>query len=168
LLRYYCFNGLKKLVEMHKSKMTIAKQFHTNKITGVIVHAWRVHTANVVGLKQELADDFNRKRMLKLYFTNLTFAKKTAQIAAAKAIRHYKQQIKLKLFTAIKVYSSNEKMKAERNEVLIVEHNENRIKAKYLKVWREFPAEQRRLKEKQKRLDDLRSKVREMIPDYGD
>ena len=33
-------------------------------------------------------------------------------------------------------------------------------------MWKEFPNEQKRIKQRQKRLDELRSKVREMIPDY--
>lgn len=161
-------NGLKKLMEQHRFKLATAQQFYANKITGLVVSSWRVHTVKVTSLKREIADDFNRKRMLKIYFTNLKLVKKTAQIAAAKAARHYRQQLKVKLFTAMRVYTSNERMKAERDEVIVLEHNEQRIRAKCLKEWRQFPAEQKRLREKQKRIEDLRSKVRQMIPDYGD
>ena len=168
MLRYYCMNGLKKLMEQHRFKMATAQQLYAYKMTGLVVVSWRVHTARVTSLKREIADDFNRKRMLKIYFTNLTFVKKTAQIAAAKAARHYRQQLKVKVLTAMRVYTSNERMKAEHDETLVLEHNEQRIRAKYLKEWRQFPGEQKRLREKQKRIEDLRSKVRQMIPDYGD
>lgn len=161
-------NGLKKLMEQHRFKMTTAQQFYANKMTALVVASWRVHTVRVTSLKLEIADDFNRKRMLKIYFKNLTLVKKTAQIAAAKAARHYRQQLKVKLFAVMRVYTTNERMKAERDEVLVLEHNEQRIMSKYLKEWRQFPAEQKRLREKQKRIEDLRSKVRKMIPDYGD
>ena len=74
--------------------------------------------------------------------------------------------MKFKLFEAWKLYKVKEKEKAIVYEILIAEHNLSRIKIKYFQIWKSFPVEQRKLKLKQKRLDELRLKVREMIPDY--
>ena len=160
-------NGLKQLIIQRKIKNKQADLNYSKTILGKLVTAWRLHTKLVITLKQEIADDFDRKRLLTTYFTGLKNSKQAMQISCAKATRFYRHQIKAKLFEAIKVYTASEVAKKESDEVLIRDHNDRRIILGCFKMWRDFPGEMKRDRERQKRMDDLRRKVKEMIPDYG-
>jgi len=167
LVRYYGMNGFKKLVRQRQDKMRLAEFKYSGRVLGRILTCWRDHTRLVVDLKEDIAEDFNNRRILKNYFNALKNSKKAAQIACAKATRFYKYQIKKKLYDAIKAYTEAELARKDSVEIMIKEHNEKRVVSRYFKVWRDFPGEMKRDREKQKRLEDLRRKVKEMIPDYG-
>jgi len=160
-------NGFKKLVREREDKMRLAEVKYSGRILGRIFSAWREHTQRVVDLKQEIADDFNNRRLLTNYFNALKNSKQAAQIACAKANRFYKYQVKKKVYEAMKAYTEAELARKETDELMIREHNEKRVVSMCFGVWRRFPGEMKRDREKQKRLEDLRRKVKEMIPDYG-
>lgn len=167
LMRYYCLTGFKKLIELRDYKMNKATEHYNHKLFGKIIYQWKLSVFIDLNRRYEKADDFNNKRIVKNCFKfGLKQFKQCIQIETAKANRFYRYKIKAKLFEAWKLYKDNEKEKAISYEILIAEHNLNRIRVKYFKIWKDFPNENRRLKEKQKRLDELRSKVRQMIPDF--
>lgn len=159
-------NGLKQLMHQRVIKIHQAETKYAKTILSKVTNAWRFHTLQVVTLKQEIADDFNHNRLLRTYFKSLKNSKQAAQISAAKATRHYKYRLKAKLFEAIRNYTTNEIWRGQENEVALKDHNDKRIVSMCFRMWKMFPAEMKRERERQKRLEDLRSKVREMIPDY--
>jgi len=165
-MRYYGINGFKKLIELRRSNLDLANKHYSLVICRKIVEAWKFSISIDLVRRQRMADEFNRKLLMKNYLNKFKLHKQCAQIASAKATRFYKYQIKLKLFEEWKFYTVKEKRAACEHEILINQHNTERIKKKYFSIWREFPNEMKRLKIRQKRIDELRSKVREMIPDY--
>ncbi len=63
-------------------------------------------------------------------------------------------------------YVSSEKDRAVRNELVLAQHLDATLRCKYFTMWRQFPVEMAKFKMKQKRLEELRDKVRSIIPDY--
>jgi len=159
-------NGFKNLIKLKRSNLALANKHYSLVIFRKVVEAWRFSIRIDLVKRQQIADEFNRKLLLKIYLNKFKLHKQCAQIASAKATRFYKYQIKLKLFEAWKFYTVKEKRAAIEHENLVKQHNSERIKKKYFLIWKQFPDEMKRLKIRQKRIDELRSKVREMIPDY--
>ena len=159
-------NGFKKLIELKQTHLNLAIRHHSLIVFRKAIDKWRDAIQIDLVKRQKKADEFNRKLLLKTYLNKFKMHKQCAQIASAKATRFYKYQIKLKLFEAWKFYRVKEKRVAIEHEHLINEHNSERIRKKYFLIWKEFPSEMKRFKSRQKRIDELRSKVREMIPDY--
>ena len=166
LLRYYGMNGFKKIVELKRKNLDLAHKHYSLVIFRKVVDAWKFNIRIDLVKRQKIADTFNRRLLLKNYLNNFKLHKQCAQIAIAKAARFYKYQIKLKLFEAWKFYRVKEKRIAIEHERLIKEHNEQRIIKSYFLIWKQFPSEMKRFKLRQKRIDELRNKVKEMIPDY--
>jgi hypothetical protein len=166
LLRYYCMNGLKKLLNQSNILMEKASKHYETVLFVKIIKAWQMSTRESMSIKIQLADNFNQKRMLKTYFNGMKNFKQSLQIEAAKANRFYKYHVKTKLFDAWRIYTRQEKNKAVEYNQLVEEHNRSRLLSKYFQVWKTYPADMKRLKERQKRLDELREKVKQMIPDY--
>jgi hypothetical protein len=167
LLRYYGLNGFKKLVDMENKKWKLATRIYTMRMFKRIFVSWKISARMEASVKEKIADEFHGRLIVKnCYFNGIKLFKQSLQIEMAKASRFYRYNIKLKLFTQWKVYVKSEREKGAHNEALIEVHNRERIQRVYFGLWRAYPAEQRRLKARQKRLDDLRSKVKEMLPDF--
>ncbi|CAF0821250.1 unnamed protein product [Brachionus calyciflorus] len=167
LLRYYCLGGFKKLIEAQNLKNEKATKHHNKKIFGIIFTEWRTLIKASVIVKQRKADEFYNRILLKnTYFNGIKQFKQSLQICNAKAIRFYNYNIKIKLYGYWKVYVSLEKEKSRNYELMITEHNMLRIKTIYFTTWKNFPNEMKKERARQKRLDELRNKVKQLIPDY--
>jgi hypothetical protein len=159
-------NGFKKIIEFKYEKMEIAKKHYSLKIFKIVIELWRYSIkVDLVG-RQRIADEFNKRLLLKHGLSSFKLYKQHAQIEAAKANRFYKYHIKQKLFESWRTYKSIEKRKAKEHEVMIENHNKNRVLKTYFLIWKKYPSQIKRQKERQKRMDELRSKVKEFIPDF--
>ncbi len=159
-------NGFKKLIAMRNENLARAQQLYSLKMYKQVVDLWQLAIRDDLVKRQQLADRFNRKLLLKTYFNYIKQSKQCIQIEMAKAGRFYKYNIKLKLFLAWRAYTKHEKQKSIEYQGIVEEHNKNRIMKTYFKIWKEFPAEIKRSRARQKRIEELRSKVKAMLPDY--
>lgn len=160
-------NGLKKLRNERREKLAMAVQHHTNKITGRVMIAWRVVARSEMSVKEKLADEFHARLLLKhYYFNGIKMFKQSLQIEMAKAGRFYRYHLKVKLFHAWREWSRDEREKSVRDELSAERHDLMRVKVKYFKEWREYPTEMRRVRARQKRLEELRNRVKEIVPDF--
>lgn len=160
-------NGLKKTIDAKNQKIELANQHYSLVVCKKVLTELRLNIRADLSVREKQADQFYEKLLLKhSYFNGIKQFKQFLQIETAKAGRYYRFNIKMKLFKAWKVYKTNEVLKFESYEILIKEHNLFRLRAGYFKIWKEYPAEQKRLKDRQKRLDELRNKVKQLIPDY--
>lgn len=167
MLRYYGLNGFKKNIEQRDKKLALANNHYANKILKLIFVNWNILIKGSVIVKQKKADQFYQKFLLRnAFFNGLKQFKQSLLIGNAKATRFYNYNIKVKLFHNWQIYVANEREKAKNYEILIAEHNCFRIKTKYFKMIKEYPDEVKKFRARQKRLDQLRNKVKELIPDY--
>lgn len=167
LLRYYCMNGFKKLIEEKNQKNDKAIQHFNIGISKVIFFEWKTLIKAQVIVKQRKADEFYKKLLKKhAYFDGIKRFKQSMQIGSAKANRFYNFNLKLKLYKRWLVYVKEEKNKKHSYEILVLEHSLLRIKSKYFKIWKEYPNEAKKERAREKRLGELRNKVKQLIPDY--
>jgi hypothetical protein len=159
-------NGFKKLVGMRNENLAKAQRLYSLKMYKQVIDLWQLAIRDDLIKRQQLADRFNRNLLLKTFFNYMKQSKQYIQIEMAKAGRFYKYNIKLKLFLSWKAYTTREKQKKIEYERIVEEHNKKRIIQTYLSIWKEYPAEIKRSRARQKRIEELRSKVKEMLPDY--
>ena len=166
MVRYYGMNGLKQLVQASGEREAVARQHHARVVMAKCVTEWRAGVALETKWRRRKADAFNEKRLKRVYFAAMKRSKSLMQIAAAKAARFHRYRAKARFFDAWRVYTRVERVKYGEYEVLVREHNVTRLQACYFRLWRAYPAEARRERARQKRIDELKSKVRAIIPDY--
>lgn len=160
-------NGFKKLLRLRNESLRKAIEHHSCRVTGRIFASWHLTIRSDVSVKEKLADEFYAKYLVKhYYFDGLKLFKQALHIEAAKANRFYRYNLKLKLFACWRTYARSERERTIANASLVEQHNVNRIKVKYFARWRRLPDEMKKLRARQKRLDELRSKVREIVPDF--
>lgn len=166
-MRFYGLNGFRKLIEQKNKKLALANNHYAKKMMKLVFLNWNILIRGSIIVKQKKADQFYQRFLLKhAFFDGLKQFKQSLLIGNAKAIRFYNYNIKLKLFQNWQIYVAGEKEKSQNYEIMIAEHNSSRIKNKYFKLFREYPEEMKKFRARQKRLDQLRNKVKELIPDY--
>ena len=167
LLRHYCLGGLKLLMRKREEKNQIATGHYRLVICRKVTMAWHLSIRLDLDRRKLTADLHYQRLLLRVYYFNgLKRFKECLQIETAKAKRFHSYQIKVKLFNSWRLYAANEKAKSIRDEELVETFRQERIKRTYFNLLKAYPGEMKRLRMRQKRLDDLRSKVREIIPDY--
>jgi len=63
-------------------------------------------------------------------------------------------------------YTQGEVIRLWRLEDVANEHNTKRLLKNGFILWRQYPAERKKEREREKRLAEMRLKVRDLIPDY--
>jgi len=63
-------------------------------------------------------------------------------------------------------YTQTEIIRLWRLDDLAKEHNNKRIFKNVFIIWRQYPTERRKEREREKRLAEMRSKVKDLLPDY--
>ena len=165
-MRHYCLNGLKKLMQLRHAKEQKAQEHYKSVINRKIFDAWHFDIRVELNNKKSKADYFYRKFLLRNCFTNLKSHKNCLQIENAKARRFFNYHLKQKLFEAWRSYKYAEKEKMIGYDKLIEDFQRDQLRRKYFKMIKEYPSEMKKFRVRQKRLDELRSKVKLLIPDY--
>ena len=168
LMRHYCLNGFRKLMEIREQQAEIADEHYKLCLYNKCINAWRSIILEQVRIKTQMADIFYRKYLVRHYFIfGWKNFKLSIRFEEAKASRFYKYNLKMKIFNTIKSYTLKEKVKYKEYDSWIDNYCHEKIKIKYFKKWKEFPIEMKKLEEREKRLNEMRKKVQQIIPDFN-
>jgi hypothetical protein len=161
-------NSLKKLIQAKRSNEQKAMKHYYLVVSKKVFIDWKTTIEIDLNHKKALANNFYEELLKRHCFASMKQAKLLLQIEAAKANRFYRFRIKSKLFDAWTTYKTREKEKSKEYDLIVAQHNDKRIKIKYFNQLKMFPIEMKRDRERQKRIDNLRSKVKQIIPDFND
>jgi len=168
LMRYYCMTGLRKLLEIRDRNLEIAKRHHASVELGKTIGKWKMVVQQQVEFKNYAADRFYRRYLLNIYFKQgWQKLKMSIQLEEAKAQRHYRYHLKIKLFAHWKVYRKNEKIKFLEIESWLGGFYEDKLRKKMLNAWKILPSEMKKERQRQKRVDEMRKRVQNLLPDFG-
>ncbi len=168
LMRHYCLNGFRRLMEIREQQTEIAEQHYKLCLYNKSINAWRFIIMEQVRIKNQIADIFYRKYLVRHYFIfGWKNFKMSVRFEEAKASRFYKYNLKMKIFNTIKTYTAKEKLKYKEYDTWIDNYSDEKIKIKYFKKWKEFPIEMKKLEEREKRLNEMRKRVQQIIPDFN-
>lgn len=128
--------------------------------------AWKKYHEISIKLKNNIADEFNEKRIINNYFTLLKKSKKLNEISYAKASRFYHHKLKLSFFNKINDFTKSEAIIASQHQTLAEAHDAKRLILKYFRTWKNYPLIIKNMRIREKRLGELRLMAREIVPDY--
>ncbi len=167
LLKHYGINGLKKLIHMRNLKTNLAEQAYQTRLLRSTMSTWSNVTRSITDVKKYQADKFYRRYLVKHYFLNGMKALKTCvHLQLSRANRFYIFNLKLKMLRKWVVYKNVEVEKFDAYEIWVGSYATNKVKSKFLRIWKAHPSYMKALREREKRLNGLRSKVQQLIPDF--
>ncbi len=167
LLRHYCLNGLKKIILLRNMKMDLAVQAYQTRLLKTSINMWSSTTKTITNKKKHRADKFYGNYLLRHYFVNgMKMLKTCVHLEVSKANRFYMFHLKMKLFKNWVVYKNNEMTKFDEYDTWLGSYATNKLKSKYLRIWKIYPSGMKALREREKRLNSLRNKVQQFLPDF--
>jgi hypothetical protein len=165
-MRYYGFNPLKKLVCIREQQWQLASEHHSYTIVQRTFHSWLETVRNDITIQTRRAIEFHRKLLFRRYFTSWLRYKNQTEIAEERAEKHYWTRLLITTFKLWQDYTQTQIIRLWRLDDLAKEHNIKRLLKGAFALWRQCPAERRKEREREKRLADMRLKVKDLLPDY--
>jgi hypothetical protein len=165
-MRYYGLNPLKKLVLIRHQQLQTAEEHHNYVIVQRTFNVWYETIRRDIEIKTSRALEFSKHLIYRRYFTSWQRYKHQSEIAEERAERHYINRLMINTFKIWQDYTQTEIIRLWRLDDLAKEHNNKRIFKNVFVIWRQYPTERRKEREREKRLAEMRSKVKDLLPDY--
>lgn len=165
-MRSFGLNPWKKLILIRYQQMQTAEEHHNYKIVQKTFDVWYETIRRDNEIKAQRAFEFYKHLLYRRYFTSWQRYKHQSEIAEERAERHYINHLVTTTFKTWKDYTQTEVIRLWRLEDLAKEHNVKRIFKTTFAIWRQYPTERRKEREREKRLADMRLKVKDLLPDF--
>ncbi len=165
-MRYYGLSPLKKLLSLRQQQTQIAEEHHHYVIVQRTFNVWYETIRRDIELKTTRAVEFHQRLLYRRYFTSWQRYKHQTEIAEERAERHYINRLIINTFKLWQDYTQTEVIRLWRLDDAAREHNIKRILKNSFLIWRQYPAERRKEREREKRLAEMRAKVKDLLPDY--
>eukprot|EP00794_Sanderia_malayensis_P011203 gene11203-12378_t len=167
LVRRLGLEPWKRLVQISRINQQIAVKYNHRYLQRLCIAAWKRYTEELREYKKVLCEDYYDKMLLKRYFVAWTKYGKHFDLLDGKARRHYASTILQKYYVTWQHFVTNERLMYWTNEEKAEEHNERRLLKTSMNCWKMFIVEVKDERRKEKRRKELRSKVREWLPDFN-
>ncbi|CAF4414119.1 unnamed protein product, partial [Adineta steineri] len=146
--------------------MQTAEEHHNYKIAQYTFNIWYETIRQDMEIKTRRAVEFYTHLLYRRYFTSWQRYKQQTEIADERAERHYMNRLMINTFKIWQDYTQTEIIRLWRLDDIAKEHNIKRILKNTFIIWRQFPGETKKEREREKRLAEMRLKVKDLLPDY--
>ena len=165
-MRYYGMNPLKKLIACRQQQMQAAEEHYSYTIVQRTFHVWHETVRRDVEIKNARALEFYKHLLYRRYFSSWQRYKQQTEIADERAERHYIHRLMIRTFKTWQDYTQTEVIRLWRLDDQAKEHNVKRLLKSAFVIWRQYPMEARKEREREKRLTEMRLKVKDLLPDF--
>ncbi|CAF0795052.1 unnamed protein product [Rotaria sordida] len=165
-MRYYGLNPLKKLILIRHQQIQTAEEHYNYIIVQRTFNVWYETIRRDIEIKTNRALEFHKHLLYRRYFTSWQRYKHQTEIAEERAERHYINHLMKNTFKIWQDYTQTEIIRLWRLDDLAKEHNVKRILKTMFIIWRQYPMERRKERGREKRLAEMRLKVKDLLPDF--
>ena len=166
-MRYYGLNPLKKLILIRQQHIQAAEEHHNYILVQRTFTIWYDTIRRDIEIKTTRAVEFYRHLLYRRYFISWQRCRHQTEIAEERAERHYMNHLMTNTFKIWQDYTQTEIIRLWRLDDFAKEHNIKRMYKNVFIIWRQYPAERKKEREREKRLEEMRLKVKNLVPDYG-
>ncbi|CAF3107753.1 unnamed protein product [Rotaria socialis] len=165
-MRYYGLSPLKKLILIRHQQMQTAAEHHNYIVAQRTFNVWYATLRQDIEIKTNRAIEFYKSLLYRRYFTSWQRYKHQSEIAEERAEKHYVNHLMINMFKTWKDYTQTEVIRLWRLADLAKEHDVKRIFKNTFIIWRQYPMERRKERDREKRLAEMRLKVKDLLPDF--
>jgi hypothetical protein len=166
-MRHFGFGPWRKLIERRQQQWIQADEHYHTVVQQRLFCGWRETVQHDAAKKNERADQCYLALLLRRSFSSWQRFKDQATIAEDKAERHYLNHLLMKTLKLWHHDAQTQVLHRWRLEDVANEHSAKRMLKTSFTLWRQHPAERRKERERDKRLTEMRLKVKDLLPDYG-
>ncbi|KAM5126718.1 coiled-coil domain-containing protein 191-like [Mantella aurantiaca] len=167
LLRSHGLQPWKKLMAQSRRNMARAASHHSSALLGRSLRLWSLVAGEMAAEKRRRAERLCNTILLRRSFRCWMKYKDLLSVQEAGAVHWYSDNVKRRMLIAWLDVTQDAKITMWEKQRSAAEHNQRRILSSALRIWRQFPKRMKELKLKEERLDSLRKRVAELLPDFG-
>ncbi|CAC5393174.1 unnamed protein product [Mytilus coruscus] len=167
IMKYRGLVPFKKLADMAKKNEFTAIAHHKSLIKRHVFSAWYDYVQYIKAQKEKLADNMYKYLIVKRSFNNWRNFKHHTIILEGRARRYYERNLKNKIFSVWSDWACQEVLDFINKDQKAREYYIWKLKQKSFDAIRTFPEEEKKEKERVKRISEMRQKVAALLPDFS-
>ncbi|XP_062907050.1 coiled-coil domain-containing protein 191 isoform X1 [Mobula hypostoma] len=156
----------RKLLEISKQNMKLAEDHHASSLLRWCLCTWRQNVTESLSEKKSKAEKVYNEILLKRCLNNWLKYNEYTNIMEVRANQHYLTVLRRSTFLAWCDYVMIERTASWEKERIGTEYNQRRIAKSAFMAWKTLPMVIREEKKKEQRINELRKKVAEILPDF--
>ncbi|XP_053161850.1 coiled-coil domain-containing protein 191 isoform X2 [Hemicordylus capensis] len=156
----------RRLLEQSQQNMVVAQRHHCSRLQKGFLLAWLRHIQEILAGKRAQAEELYSSLLLRRSFRIWIQYKDFASTLEDNARKIYETSLKKKVFWAWFDVFNEEKSAFWEKQKMADQYSNRRIMRTTLKAWRRFPVIMKVEREKEGRLEQLRKRVTEILPDF--
>ncbi|XP_043556565.1 coiled-coil domain-containing protein 191 isoform X2 [Chiloscyllium plagiosum] len=156
----------KKLLEISKKNLKLAEDHHSSSLLHICLRTWHQSVTESLAEKNFKAEKVYNGILLKRCFNNWLKYKDYCTVEEAKAWQHYLTALTRTTFNTWFGYVTEEKIASWEKERIGEQHNYWRIVKRAFRAWKSLPMLIKEEVKKKERIQHLRKKVAEILPDF--
>ncbi|KAJ6662263.1 hypothetical protein lerEdw1_012426 [Lerista edwardsae] len=166
LLKRWGLEPWKRLIEQTQQNWVVAQRHHCFTSQRRCLLAWFLHVQKTLAGKIAQAEQLYFSLLLRRFFRIWIKYKGFASALEENANNLYETSLKKKVFWAWFDVFNEERSAFWEKQKIADQYNDRRIIQTTFRVWKQFPALLKEEREKEKRLQQLRKRVAEILPDF--
>lgn len=166
LLRHYIMEPFIIFIEELRINTKIAEDHYKEKLTKKIFTIWKKEVDIQYKMKTEVVESFYNTNLTTRLFKEWKQEVKELNSKCQVAIDFHDMKLLDKYFKLWQVTILEFKVRFEKKRKLIIKIYENGLKVKYFGIWKKYLTIVEDIKESEKRKNELRQLVQEVIPDF--
>ncbi|XP_015269054.1 PREDICTED: coiled-coil domain-containing protein KIAA1407 homolog [Gekko japonicus] len=166
LLKYWGLEPWKRLMEQMRQNMAVAERHHCLELQRKCLVSWLQHTRETLARKTAQAEELCSCLLLKRCLRSWIKYKDYASALEENANKFHETSLKKTAFGAWLDMFNKEKHALWEKQKTADQYNDRRITLIAFRAWRQFPVLMKEEREKEERLQQLRKRVTEILPDF--
>ncbi|XP_076239543.1 uncharacterized protein LOC143182443 [Calliopsis andreniformis] len=166
LLRHYVMEPLIALIEQKKNNIKKAENHYNENLMRKIFVAWKNETKTQCELKNEISNFFYSKKLMAKIFEKWKQMTKETNLKLQVAIDFCDMKVLDKYFKMWQIRTLELKAENKKKETLSNGYYESKLKVKFFCMWKKYLTVAGKIRESEKRKNELRQLVQKVIPDF--
>lgn len=166
LLRHYIMKPFVILIKELRINTKKAEDYYRTKLTKKIFAKWKKEVEIQYEIKTEIVESSYRTILMSRIFKEWKEEARELNLKYQVAVDFYDMKLLDKYFNLWRVTTLELKAKSEEKTKLVIKIYENKLKVKYFGIWKRYLVIAIDIEKSEKRKNELRQLVQEVIPDF--
>ncbi|KAF7255643.1 hypothetical protein EG68_04850 [Paragonimus skrjabini miyazakii] len=167
LQRYSGWLPWRRYIFEQRERLCLAKQHYEASVQRIALHTWLTHVRDKEKFLTSLVQRVYNATLLRRCFVHLRTTVAARQLVEAQAYAWYEQQLMLRILTAWSTHVTDCRICEWQMEDIAKAHRENHLKQRCLAAWINFPVLMRKQRERERRREQFRGRLRDLVPDFS-
>ncbi|KAF5402786.1 hypothetical protein PHET_03746 [Paragonimus heterotremus] len=167
LQRYNGWLPWRRCIFEQRERLRFAEQHYEVSVQRIALHTWLKNVRDKQEFLTSLVQRVYNTTLLRRCFVHLRAAVAARQMVETQAYTWYEQHLMLRILTAWSTHVTDCRIREWHMEDIAKAQRETHLKQRCLAAWINFPALMRKQRERERRREQFRGRLRDLVPDFS-